>query len=469
MIFFRIFILYNIKMSFRISNSSSRYLQREFRFFQPVVKEVIKEVELNKNSGIKTRKYDQVTTQNVSITFDKISNIYRFVIKKPENVIYLYQIWDEENKEFNNDIYSFSERLRNWIDSFLVLKQNKGFNPTTIIEINDSVYISILVNASFESINNEDYCVLYFDGKNVSDNIGSISKNIPEGEFSNVRFDIDSMNSSLPIPSSIQNNSLYAYYYYSDYGTFKSSLIANTKIPFSILDVTNNKTIFSGNLYCLNDNYVQIAKAQWVSDSSGNNSYPIYPFPNGKNTRAIGSPDTMAYAGVENIYNPPLYTNTNVCSGFVDWSISNPFSVTSKTVKNWQNWGIYCNQLLFLEPGTGKVTQTVTTPITYVPDNQTVTISNQTGQAYVNGQVITDPTGEVFAILNNTAGISFLYNNNLYKFWYNYFVKEWNYIIFGNSNLNFIDLAGQEAYNYYQNSGSSQYFTKKSANVIFSQ
>lgn len=456
-------------MSFRISNSSSKYLQREFRFFQPVIKEVIKEIELNKKSGIKTRKYDQVTTQNVSITFDKISNIYRFVIKKPENVIYLYQVWDEENKEFNNNIYSFSEKLRYWIDSFIVLKQNKGFNPTTVIEINDNVYISILVNASFESINNEDYCVLYFDGKNVSDNIGSISKNIPEGEFLNVRFDIDSMNIGLPVPSNIQNNPLYAYYYYSNYGsTFKSSLYADSKTPFTILDVTNNNTIFSGNLYCLVDESIPIAKAQWVSDSSGNNNYPIYPFPNGKNTLDNGSLDPMADAGFDNIYNPPLYKNNNVCSGFVDWTVSNPFSVTSKTVKNWQNWGIYCNQLLFLD-GNGKITQTVTTPITYVPDNEIVTISNQTGQAYVNGQVITDPTAEAFAILNNTAGISFLYNNNLYKFWYNYFVKEWNYIIFGNSYQNFIDLAGQEAYDYYQNSGSSQYFPKKSANVIFSQ
>ena len=59
------------------------------------------------------REYDQTTKQNVSISF--VGGKYRFEIKKPENDMYMYQVWKKNNTDLNSDRNYKYISLRDWI------------------------------------------------------------------------------------------------------------------------------------------------------------------------------------------------------------------------------------------------------------------------------------------------------------------------------------------------------------------
>jgi hypothetical protein len=446
-------------MSFRVVNSSSRGLQREFRFFQPpapIVKEIVKETVLEVEQPLKqNRNYDQVTKQDVSISFDSNTNRYRFQIKKPENDIYVYQVWEEENVYLNSIRNSYKQPLRYWIDTFITSKQ-KGFFPTTLIEINNIFYISILVDASIETVENDQYCILYFNNQNILKNNESISQNIPEGDFTDVRLDIDANDFS--IPSSITSNNLYT----------STNLKSNQIHQFIITNVTDNKTIFSGYLYSFRSG--NIAKAQWVTDLNGN-TMPIYPYPSGNtNYYEIGN---------GNITNSDISTDSSlgINSGALNIQLENPFSVQSISLTSWTDSGnkptdFFVNQLLQLDD-TGKVLSTITTPLTYIPDNQTYTIDKY-GNYYINNLKVTDPSDINNIIGYNSAGISFLINaHTLCRFWSSLDTsgnQTWNYILvdFTTSLSGTIDLAGPQASILYSTLSAGRIIDSgKIANVSF--
>lgn len=157
------------------------------------------------------REFDQVTKQNVVIFYDEVNKRYRFEIQKPENDIYIYQIWKKNNIQLNNSRHYYYEKLGNWINKFKISNLRYNFTPTTLIEIDieekdnsgniitkEHFYPTVLIDASREIKNGIEYCVLYFENKTISPLQGIVLDEMPKsGIFNGVRFDIDSLTTDL--------------------------------------------------------------------------------------------------------------------------------------------------------------------------------------------------------------------------------------------------------------------------------
>ena len=134
--------------------------------------------------------FDQVTKQNVVVSYDLTTQLYRFEIQTPENNVFMYQVWKKNNDEMNSHRTYMNKSLRNWISIF---KEQLNFTPTTLIEMKDSQQVSnfypaVMVSASIEGNN----CVFYFDTKPISHSAGITIQELPKsGSYTNVRFDID--------------------------------------------------------------------------------------------------------------------------------------------------------------------------------------------------------------------------------------------------------------------------------------
>ena len=143
------------------------------------------------------RKYDQTTKQDVIISFSQEK--YRFEIQKPENDVYIYQVWKKNNDSMNSQRKYKYLRLKNWITT--VFKNETNFTPTTLIEINNNFYTAVLVDAKIEQklVNNvmTDYCVFIFDTRPIISPSNRSLLSLPNsGSYKNVRFDIDSLTNS---------------------------------------------------------------------------------------------------------------------------------------------------------------------------------------------------------------------------------------------------------------------------------
>jgi hypothetical protein len=140
------------------------------------------------------KSFDQVTKQNIVISFDSLTSLYRFEIQKPENTVYMYQVWKKDNNTLNSSREYFNIPLKDWIKN--IYRKKINFTPTTLIEINNIFYPSVMVDSKFEQrlvdgINTE-YCVFYFDTRQISDPKGITIENLPQsGSYTNARFDID--------------------------------------------------------------------------------------------------------------------------------------------------------------------------------------------------------------------------------------------------------------------------------------
>lgn len=166
---------------------------------------------INIYSSNNKREFDQVTKQKVNISYDETKKRYRFEIQKPENDIFLYQVWKKNNEQMNSDRVYYYEKLRNWIESFKIYLQKDNYTPTTLIEINNIHYPTVLVDAGIEIRNDVDYCVFYFENKSIITNV--ITDMPKSGLFDNVRFDIDDYASA---NYTINDYSLYGTYSYND-------------------------------------------------------------------------------------------------------------------------------------------------------------------------------------------------------------------------------------------------------------
>ena len=147
------------------------------------------------------RSYDQTTRQDVIISF--INGSYRLEIQKPENDVYMYQVWAKNNTDLNSERIYMNEKLIYWITN--IFKNQKNYTPTTMIEIENNFYPAVMVNAKIEHklVNNvmTDYCVFYFKTNTITYQSDILKKTLPQsGYYTNVRFDIDDATSNTPNP-----------------------------------------------------------------------------------------------------------------------------------------------------------------------------------------------------------------------------------------------------------------------------
>ena len=134
------------------------------------------------------RSYDQTTKQNVIISFNQSTQRYRFEIEDQENDVFMYQIWKKDNSTLNSDRKYVYISLKSWINEF---KAQLNFTPTTLIEINNIFYPTVMVDAVIE----QNKCVFYFDSRSIKgSNVLLLPKN---GRYNNVRFDIDSVENNM--------------------------------------------------------------------------------------------------------------------------------------------------------------------------------------------------------------------------------------------------------------------------------
>lgn len=178
------------------------------------------------------RNFDQVTKQNVVISFDQTTQLYRFQIDNTqENNMFMYQVWKKDNIELNSNRKYMYISLRNWIAQ---INHEINFKPTTLIELNGLQYPSILVSAAVEG----DSCVFYFDSRRITYPKGTIITPIPfSGSYNNVRFDIDSFDNSSICSDACQPTS----------GTDGLNGLILPQIPITLYDndgikINNNKS-----------------------------------------------------------------------------------------------------------------------------------------------------------------------------------------------------------------------------------
>jgi len=142
-------------------------------------------------SDLNVISFDQVTKQNVVVSYDLTTQLYRFEIQTPENDVFMYQVWKKNNDEMNSHRTYMNKSLREWIS--LYNNSMSNYTPTTLIEMKDSQQVSnfypaVMVSASIEGNN----CVFYFDTKPISHPAGiTIQELSKSGSYTNVRFDID--------------------------------------------------------------------------------------------------------------------------------------------------------------------------------------------------------------------------------------------------------------------------------------
>lgn len=132
--------------------------------------------------------YDQIMRQNIVISNVPDKELsYKVIIDFPEDTILLYQVWDQKtvNQNSKNSRNYFNLPLKYYITNFfLPNNKSKNFTPTTVIEIGNNKYVSVMYDASISKEDNK--CIFYFDNSIIKNSLP-----LPIGKFSNVRFDID--------------------------------------------------------------------------------------------------------------------------------------------------------------------------------------------------------------------------------------------------------------------------------------
>ena len=167
-------------------------------------------IDLYSNYSNNIKSYDQTTKQNVTVSFDQSSKRYRFEIQKnpqfnQENDVFMYQVWEKNNDNLNSNRDYMYVSLRDWISEF---KGKLTYTPTTLIEINNVFYPTVMVSADIE----QDNCVFYFDSSTITAPQGTILQTLPQaGSYNNVRFDIDSLDNICGPPTTAFNTQIFSY------------------------------------------------------------------------------------------------------------------------------------------------------------------------------------------------------------------------------------------------------------------
>ena len=110
------------------------------------------------------------------------------------NPILFYQVWNKSgsgnNSRFANEAY-----LNDFVKLFLDynLKNQIKYAPTTLIDFDNSLHVLVMTNVKQDK---KGRTIFYFSKNSVEirNKIQLIDSKLPLGKFSNVRFDIDSIN-----------------------------------------------------------------------------------------------------------------------------------------------------------------------------------------------------------------------------------------------------------------------------------
>jgi hypothetical protein len=151
-------------------------------------------------------KFDQVVQGNIDIK-QLSKNKYRITFSKIRKFL-LYQTWSDSSQQLNENRKVFYQNAKQWIQSFnnlnasLKVSSKPLFTPTVVMKIGNNNYLFVIHKAKF-------------DGKGrvvfkVSTNEIKLSEKkmlkLPRGHHDGVRFDIDSVQSTLVYTVNTSNN-----------------------------------------------------------------------------------------------------------------------------------------------------------------------------------------------------------------------------------------------------------------------
>jgi len=97
------------------------------------------------------------------------------------------------SNNINGDRSVFLLRAKDWVEQFKIVNSksdvSKSFTPTTVIEIDNEKYVTVITNAEFKNKK----VIFHMSTDDVKFNSKKMKKmnKLPKGEFYNVRFDID--------------------------------------------------------------------------------------------------------------------------------------------------------------------------------------------------------------------------------------------------------------------------------------
>ena len=142
----------------------------------------------------------------MSIGFDFVVKAEKVIIKEKGDNNYKvklaglsdflkYQVWSNTNtNNINGDRSVFLLRAKDWVEQFKIVNSNNSnnsihFTPTTVIEIDNKKYVTVITNAEFKNKK----VIFHMSTDDVKFNSKKMKKmnKLPKGEFYNVRFDID--------------------------------------------------------------------------------------------------------------------------------------------------------------------------------------------------------------------------------------------------------------------------------------
>jgi len=363
------------------------------------------------------RGYDQTTKQDVSISF--VGGKYRFEIKKPENDMYMYQVWKKNNIDLNSDRRYKYVSLRKWINMFNIAKKSENFTPTTLIELDNNFYPTVMADAKIEG----DNCVFYFDSSLIVNTSDISLRQLPQnGSYNNIRFDIDDITNYIQY---FENNKSVNMYVSLTTSTGINTIF-NGILNLQNIDTNSDKlwkvTSFNINGSTLKNNTVDIKGAQ-TDLQSINQSYT-------NNYTSLNQPFITTFFGNNTNYN----FNNIICNNISD-SISTLLNSNDSPLY----YGIYVlsNQLLYIDDNNN-----VTTISSAIEDYEGNSSGTQglDGKYYVGG--IYDSTiNRSVAPYDMTSGIiingyginldgSILQgdSNSFIKIWYSPYHQAWNFL-----------------------------------------
>jgi hypothetical protein len=351
------------------------------------------------------REYDQTTKQNVSISF--VDGKYRFEIKKPENNMYMYQVWKKNNTNLNSDRKYKYISLREWITGFNIAKKSENFTPTTSIELDNSFYPTVMVDAKIE----DDNCIFYFDSSLIVNQSDISLYQLPQnGSYNNVRFDIDSI---IDMNTLLNANNVNITITLSN-----GTVILNGTLGLKSIDSNNNLLWQVTSVNLLQGTFIP-KNTNPITYSYNNNDYTnlVQPF-------------------IASFYDNPTYTfHETVCQNFTDF--------TNSVTGNYN--GIYqlSNQLLYINSFDNNNPITISTGIADGGTTGMGMTVGLDGNYYDQGNILNSTYTRPLASYDETSGIEItgyavdetgkiVINNNTisnasFKFWYSSYHKAWNY------------------------------------------
>ena len=137
-----------------------------------------------------SRSFDFVVKAEKVVIKEKGDNNYKVKLAGVGDFL-KYQVWSKNN--INGDRSVFLLRAKDWVEQFNIVNSNsdvsKSFTPTTVIEIDNKKYVTVITNAEFKNKK----VIFHMSTDDVKFNSKKMKKmnKLPKGEFYNIRFDID--------------------------------------------------------------------------------------------------------------------------------------------------------------------------------------------------------------------------------------------------------------------------------------